>query len=179
MWGNLSGSDNKVMNNIFQTADGVPLIIDWTPGGGVSFLNNVYYSSGSTFTIRWGGVDYHSLADWRNAVGQETLNSLAIGLAIDPRLLAPGTGGTIDTFVKLEGPTRRIMQRVLISGDFFVTPPRIIFDLEAHLAGTRIDEIDTEIEQFFADNGIEMLSVAPEDFQCSIARAIREGSEHV
>jgi lipoate-protein ligase A len=81
-------------------------------------------------------------------------------------------GGTIDSFVKLEGPTRRILQRVLISGDFFVTPPRIVFDLEARLMGLRVDEINTAIEQFFAENDIDMLSVAPEDFQASIAAAL-------
>jgi lipoate-protein ligase A len=82
-------------------------------------------------------------------------------------------GGTIDSFVKLEGPTRRILQRVLISGDFFVTPPRIVFDLEARLMGLRIDEIDAAIEQFFAENDIDMLSVSPGDFQASIAAALR------
>ena len=81
-------------------------------------------------------------------------------------------GGTIDSFVKLEGPTQRILQRVLISGDFFVTPPRIVFDLEARLMGLRVDEINPAIEQFFAENDIDMLSVAPEDFQASIAAAL-------
>jgi lipoate-protein ligase A len=83
-----------------------------------------------------------------------------------------GPGGTIDTYVKLEGPTKSIVQRALISGDFFVTPPRIVFDLEAHLAGTRIDDLDTEIDAFFADNEIDMLSVSPAHFKQSIANAI-------
>ena len=87
-----------------------------------------------------------------------------------------GPGGTIDTFVKLEGPTRRILQRALITGDFFVTPPRIVFDLEAHLAGTRLDEIDAEIDRFFADNDIDMLSVAPDDFKSAIYNAVGEES---
>ena len=89
-----------------------------------------------------------------------------------------GPGGTIDTYVKLEGPTRQVLQRVLISGDFFVTPPRIVFDLEAHLAGTRIDEIDAAVSRFFASNEIDMLSVAPEDFQASIAAALADGGQH-
>lgn len=89
-----------------------------------------------------------------------------------------GAGGTIDSFVKLEGPTKQVLQRVLISGDFFVTPPRVVFDLEAQLAGTRIDEIDAAIRQFFADNDIDMLSVAPEDFQASIAAALASRGEH-
>ena len=83
-----------------------------------------------------------------------------------------GPGGTIDAFVKLEGPTRRMLQRVLISGDFFVTPPRIVFDLEAHLMHTRIEEIDAAIDDFFANNDIDMLSVSPDDFKASIAAAV-------
>jgi lipoate-protein ligase A len=86
-----------------------------------------------------------------------------------------GPGGSIDAFVKLEGPTRRILQRVLISGDFFVTPPRIIFDLEAALTGVRIDAVNATIDNFFADNDIDMLSVAPADFQASIAAALAAG----
>jgi lipoate-protein ligase A len=64
------------------------------------------------------------------------------------------------------------LQRVLISGDFFVTPPRVVFDLEAALAGTRLEEVNATIEQFFADNDIDMLSVAPADFQAAIADAL-------
>jgi len=88
-----------------------------------------------------------------------------------------GPGGTIDAFVKLEGPTKRVLQRVLISGDFFVTPPRIVFDLEAHLAGTRLDEVGAAIDAFFAENDIDMLSVAPGDFKAAIASAVGEGAD--
>jgi len=88
-----------------------------------------------------------------------------------------GPGGTIDAFVKLEGPTRRVLQRVLISGDFFVTPPRIVFDLEASLVGVRIDEIGATIGRFFVENDIDMLSVAPEDFQTAITVALESGDK--
>lgn len=83
-----------------------------------------------------------------------------------------GPGGTIDTFVKLEGQSRRVVQRLLISGDFFVTPPRIVFDLEAHLAGIAVDDIDAAVEAFFAHNDVDTLSVAPADFRASIAAAL-------
>jgi lipoate-protein ligase A len=83
-----------------------------------------------------------------------------------------GAGGTIASFVKLEGPTRGILQRVLLSGDFFVTPPRLVFDLEAHLKGVRIDDIDSTIDRFFVDNEVDTLSVQPSDFQASIADAL-------
>ena len=41
--------------------------------------------------------------------------------------------------------------------------------------GTRIDELDAAIDQFFADNDIDMLSVAPDDFKKSIFAAIESG----
>lgn len=86
-------------------------------------------------------------------------------------------GGTINTYVKLEGPTLGVLQRVLITGDFFVTPPRVVFDLEAALAGTRLADIESMIERFFEETEIEMLSVIAEDFIASINDAIakREG----
>ncbi|MGI9232687.1 MAG: lipoyl protein ligase domain-containing protein [Woeseiaceae bacterium] len=86
-----------------------------------------------------------------------------------------GAGGTIDSFVKLEGPTRQILQRVLISGDFFITPPRVVLDLEAHLQGCRLNEIEASIKQFFDETEIDMLSVTPDDFAASISSAIESG----
>jgi lipoate-protein ligase A len=83
-----------------------------------------------------------------------------------------GAGGTINAFVKLEGPTRGILQRVLISGDFFVTPPRVVFDLEAHLQGSRLDELESLIKQFFDETDIDMLSVTADHFYTSIADAL-------
>ena len=83
-----------------------------------------------------------------------------------------GAGGTVDAFVKLEGPTREVLQRVLLSGDFFVTPPRIVFDLEASLQGTRLEDIDTNVDRFFATSDIDMLSVTADDFKSAIADAL-------
>ncbi len=79
-----------------------------------------------------------------------------------------GAGGTINTYVKLEGPIHAILQRVLITGDFFVTPPRVIFDLEAALAGTRLNEVEATIRSFFETTDIDMLSVSADDFIASI-----------
>jgi lipoate-protein ligase A len=89
-----------------------------------------------------------------------------------------GAGGTINAYAKLEGPTLGRLQRVLITGDFFVTPPRVVFDLEAALAGTRIQEVDTVVRRFFEESTTEMLSVGPEDFAAAIndALAKREGA---
>ncbi|MEJ2172651.1 MAG: lipoate--protein ligase family protein [Woeseiaceae bacterium] len=90
-----------------------------------------------------------------------------------------GAGGTIDAFVKLEGPTRKLLQRVLLSGDFFITPPRVVFDLEAQLQGIRLDEVEPAIERFFRDTEIDMLSVTPDDFCASIVDALEQGGANV
>jgi lipoate-protein ligase A len=90
-----------------------------------------------------------------------------------------GAGGTIDAFVKLEGPTRKLLQRVLLSGDFFITPPRVVFDLEAQLQDIRLDEVEPAIERFFRDTEIDMLSVTPDDFCASIVDALEQGGANV
>ena len=88
-----------------------------------------------------------------------------------------GPGGTIDAFVKLEGPTHGLLQRVLITGDFFITPPRVVFDLEAVLLGTRLKDVEATVNQFFKETSIEMLSVSADDFIIAINDALskREG----
>ena len=83
-----------------------------------------------------------------------------------------GPGGTVDAFVKLEGPTQEILQRVLLCGDFFVTPPRIVFDLEASLQGARLNDINAIVDRFFADSAIDTLSVTADDFKTAIADAL-------
>ena len=101
--------------------------------------------------------------------------------AADANVLAgshTGAGGTIDAFIKLEGPTQERLQRVLLSGDFFVTPPRTVFDLEAHLQGLMLDEVKPAIGDFFESSEIDMLSVTPDDFYASIASALEAGAGH-
>ncbi len=99
----------------------------------------------------------------------------------DERVLSgthTGAGGTIDAFVKLEGPARSVLQRVLISGDFFVTPPRVVFDLESALQGTPLNEVGAVIAKFFETSEVDTLSVTPADFKASIANALEQGPAH-
>ncbi len=50
-----------------------------------------------------------------------------------------GPGGTITSYLRLEGPARARIGQVLITGDFFVAPPRTVLDLEAALRGAYVD----------------------------------------
>ena len=46
-------------------------------------------------------------------------------------------GGTLRADIRLEGPRRERLREVLITGDFFMTPPRALYDLEAALHGVK------------------------------------------
>ncbi|MCX6351854.1 MAG: T9SS type A sorting domain-containing protein [Bacteroidetes bacterium] len=91
-----------VYNNIFQTKDDVPLVN--VPKRYQAKLNqNLYWSSGDSFKIKYQGKDYHTLTDWQTATRNEMFDTLPTGLVADPKLLNAGGGKTMypDTLTKL------------------------------------------------------------------------------
>jgi lipoate-protein ligase A len=87
-----------------------------------------------------------------------------------------GSGGTITAFVRLEGPQQDRVRDVLVTGDFFVTPPRVVFDLEAALRGVATTDIGAAIEDFFARASVGLLSASPADFASAINAAVDAGA---
>ncbi len=83
-----------------------------------------------------------------------------------------GAGGTVRAHVRLEGPGLNRFREVLITGDFFVAPPRLIFDLEARLRGSDVAPLRETVEAFFAEAKAGLLSVKPEDFATAIQDAL-------
>ena len=83
-----------------------------------------------------------------------------------------GAGGSVTAYVRLEGASHRRIRDVLITGDFFVTPPRMIFDLEAALRGVAASEAGGAVERFFAQAGVGRLSTSRDDFRRAIEAAI-------
>ena len=83
-----------------------------------------------------------------------------------------GAGGTVTVFVRLEGPTSNRIREVLITGDFFVTPPRVILDLEASLRGTDRDGVGQAVEAFFEKTQVDALTLATEDIRNVLAEAV-------
>jgi lipoate---protein ligase len=81
-------------------------------------------------------------------------------------------GGTINCYLRLEGAGRSRIGQVLITGDFFVAPPRLVFDLEAFLRGTELAALGATVETFFAAHPVSALSVTPADFRCSLEAAL-------
>ena len=86
-----------------------------------------------------------------------------------------GAGGTITAYVRLEGQQRDRIREVLITGDFFVTPPRTVFDLEASLRKVAVADAGVAIERFFAQAKVGLLTVSPADFRTAFEAAIGSG----
>ena len=83
-------------------------------------------------------------------------------------------GGTLRADIRLEGPGLGRVREVLLTGDFFVTPPRTIFDLEAALRGRGIAEVGSAVEGFFAAIECDLVALTPADFREVVERALRQ-----
>lgn len=82
-------------------------------------------------------------------------------------------GGSVSAHVRLEGAAR--IREVLFTGDFFVAPPRTLFDLEASLRGVAAPEARAAILHFFGRAHPGLLTLRPEDFAEAIERAMAVG----
>lgn len=88
-----------------------------------------------------------------------------------------GAGGTVSAYVRLEGTSgARRVREVLLTGDFFVTPPRMVLDLEATLRGVPVGEVGSAVDQYFAASRPDLLTIAPQDFRKVIEDAVAAGS---
>ncbi len=86
-------------------------------------------------------------------------------------------GGSVSAFVRVEGQGRAArIREVLLTGDFFLTPPRMVFDLEAHLRGVPISDVASAVDRFFSVTQPELLTIAPADFKSAIECAVAAGS---
>ena len=84
-----------------------------------------------------------------------------------------GAGGTVTAFISVEGgQSAPRIAHALITGDFFVTPPRLVLDLEAALRGTPVDAAGASVDAFFAAARPDLLSIRPEDFRAAIETAL-------
>lgn len=81
-------------------------------------------------------------------------------------------GGTITSYLRLEGAGGSRIGHVLITGDFFVAPPRLVFDLEAYLRGTDMAALGSTVDAFFSARPVGALSVTPTDFRRSLELAL-------
>ena len=81
-----------ISNNIFYCLSGTKYIEGSADSSKIHFIQNDYYSSG-TSVFNWNGAYYNSVTAWKSAaVTQERVGSKNYGLSIDPLFSAPGTG---------------------------------------------------------------------------------------
>ena len=83
-----------------------------------------------------------------------------------------GAGGTVTAYVRLEGLQKDRIREVLLTGDFFVTPPRTVFDLEASLRNVAVKDVPAAVDRFFAQTKTGLLTIAPADFCRAIDGAL-------
>lgn len=88
-------------------------------------------------------------------------------------LVGQNEKGNLKAHVRLEGPRSNRLREVIFTGDIFVTPPRTLMDLEAHLRGVNIDDLETQTEAFFEQADVGMLSIQPAEFCAALMSAVR------
>ena len=57
-----------------------------------------------------------------------------------------------------------LIKKVKISGDFFMYPEATIIDLEEAITGTRVEDLDSTIIDFFDSRTTQLIGVGPNDF---------------
>ncbi|MCS7285516.1 MAG: lipoate--protein ligase, partial [Hydrogenobacter thermophilus] len=82
-------------------------------------------------------------------------------------------GGTFRVSAKVDLHSK-LLQQVIINGDFFVKPQRLIYDLEAYLKHTPLSDVEKRIREFFSSREWEGLNLSVEDFVEAILFPLRK-----
>jgi len=88
-----------VRNNVFMTAGGTGGMEQISIAGGqvnMILQGNAYWGSGLPLNLNWDNTTSNTLAAFRQASGQETLNGAPTGVGTNPELTAPGAGPTFN-----------------------------------------------------------------------------------
>lgn len=91
--------------------------------------------------------------------------------------LSKKPGGLVRVSLALDDE-RNVIKSVLITGDFFIFPPRTIYDLEARLKFTPANpsEIEEVVYGFFEENKPKMPGLKPQDFVELIVECLEKAS---
>ncbi len=82
-------------------------------------------------------------------------------------------GGTFRVSAKVD-PERKVLEQVIINGDFFVDPKRLIYDLEAYLKHTHLSDVERRIREFFKDRSWEGLNLTVDDIVEAVVFPLRK-----
>lgn len=82
-------------------------------------------------------------------------------------------GGTMRAHVWVDR-NRNMIKQVMLTGDFFVNPKRMVLDLEGALKETPVAKFRETIHEFFEDSPVEMLRLTRDDFVDAVAAALEK-----
>ncbi|MDW8096186.1 MAG: biotin/lipoate A/B protein ligase family protein, partial [Aquificaceae bacterium] len=82
-------------------------------------------------------------------------------------------GGTFRVSAKVDLQSK-VLQQVIINGDFFVKPQRLIYDLEAYLKHTPLVDVERRIREFFSNREWEGLNLSVDDIVEAVLFPLRK-----
>lgn len=82
-------------------------------------------------------------------------------------------GGTFRVSAKVDLQSK-VLQQVIINGDFFIRPQKLIYDLEAYLKHTPIRDVESRIRDFFSKREWEGLNLGVEDLVEAVLFPLRK-----
>ena len=82
-------------------------------------------------------------------------------------------GGTFRVSAKVD-TERKVLEQVIINGDLFINPKRIIYDLEAYLKHTPIKDVERRIREFFEQKEFESVNLKVDDFVEAVLFPLRK-----
>jgi lipoate-protein ligase A len=139
------------------------------------------FAEGLGIAPEWGAIDRfeEAIADrlHREEFGTDAFVAMLDAPEIDDTLVSASLtrrGGSLRADIRLEGPARQRIREVLITGDFFVTPPRVIFDLEASLRGLETSAVGNAIDDFFYRAKVDFLNLEAADIRAAVEAALAQ-----
>jgi lipoate---protein ligase len=139
------------------------------------------FAEGLGILPQWGSVSAfeEELAEqiFRDEIGCDGFVEMLDAPEVDDATMSASltrSGGSLRADIRLEGPSGRRIREALITGDFFVTPPRVVFDLEAALRGAELAQAQAIVDEFWSRTSAEFLNLSAKDIQDVIAAAARQ-----
>lgn len=120
------------------------------------------------------------------AVHDEEIGVDAFVEGRDDRFAGPGRvvthrvetgGGTLDIALKLRDGDATRVERATLAGDFFVTPPRLVADLEARLRDCATARLAQEARAFLDAAQARFLGLSGEEVVAALAQAARKATD--
>jgi lipoate---protein ligase len=137
------------------------------------------FAEGLGLNPSWGEITEYEeeLAEraFRDEIGTEAYVTMLDAPPADDASVSAsltGRGGSVRADIRLEGARRDRIREVLITGDFFITPPRVVFDLEAALRGLNVIDASAAVETFFHRTPADFLGLGASEIRQVIETAL-------